>query len=180
MTDGYVATTIEGIAAEAGVSAKTVYDAFATKPGVLRGVWDLALKGDTDDAPVEARPWFVQVLEEPDPAQIVKLIVHNSVVVKQRIGPVLRLIRGASSVDHDSAELWELIQSDFYANQRVLVGAIAKRKGLKVGLSIDKAADILWTLNHPDVWLALHCERGWSAKEFEKWLATTAVQQLLK
>ena len=93
---------------------------------------------------------------------------------------MLRLIRGASSVDHDSAELWALIQSDFHANQRVLVGAIAKRKGLKVGLSIDKAADILWTLNHPDTWLALHGERGWSAKEFEKWLATTAVQQLLK
>ena len=180
VTDGYVATTIEGIAAEAGVSAKTVYDAFATKPGVLRGVWDLALKGDTDDAPVEARPWFVQVLEEPDPARMVKLIAHNSVVVKQRIGPVLRVIRAASSVEDDSAALWALIQSDFHANQRVLVDAIAKRKGLKAGLSVDRAADILWTLNHPDTWLALHYERRWSAKEFETWLAATLAQQLLK
>jgi AcrR family transcriptional regulator len=180
VTDGYVATTIEGIATESGVSAKTVYDAFATKSGLLRGVWDLALKGDTDDAPVEARPWFLQVVEEPDPARIVKLIVRQSVEVKQRIGPVLRVIRAASSVDDDSAALWTLIQSDFHANQRALVAAIAKRKGLKVGLSVDRAADILWMLNHPDTWLALHDDRGWSAKEFEKWFAATAAQQLLK
>jgi AcrR family transcriptional regulator len=179
ITDGYVATTMEAVALGAGVSAKTVYDAFVTKGGVLRGVWDLALKGDVDDAPVEARPWFVRAVEEPEPAKIVQLIAHNSVLVKQRIGPVLRVIRAASSVDEDSAALWALIQSDFHDNQRVLVAAIAKRKGLKSGLSVEKATDILWTLNHPDVWLALRYERGWSPKEFEKWLAATAAQQLL-
>jgi AcrR family transcriptional regulator len=180
VADGYVATTIDAIATESGVSAKTVYDAFSTKPGLLRGVWDLALKGDTDEAAIEARPWFRQVLDEPDPARMVKLIVRQSVTVKQRIGPVLRVIRAASSVDEDSAALWALIQSDFHANQRVLVAAIAKRKGLKAGLTVDRAADILWLLNHPDTWLALHDDRGWSAKEFEKWFAATAAQQLLK
>ena len=181
MSDGYVATTIEGIAAEAGVSAKTVYDAFATKPGLLRGVWDLALKGDTDDAPVE-RATVVPASSgrARSRARMVKLIVRHSVDVKQRIGPVLRVIRAASSVDDDSAALWALIQSDFHANQRALVDAIAKRKGLKVGLSVDRATDILWMLNHPDTWLALHDERGWSAKEFEKWFAAIAAQQLLK
>jgi len=178
--DGYVATTIETIAIEAGVSAKTVYDAFATKPGVLRAVWDLALKGDTDAAPVAARPWYLDVVEEPDPARAVKLIAKNSVAVKERIGPILRVIRAASSVDDDSAALWSLIGSDFHANQRVLVDAIARHKGLRAGLSVDKATDVLWTLNHPDTWLLLHDERGWSAAEFEKWFATTAAQQLLK
>ena len=180
MRDGYVATTVEAIAADAGVSAKTVYDAFATKAGVLRGVWDLALKGDTDDAPVADRPWFVQMLQEPDPGKIVTLVADNSVAVKQRIGSVLRVIRDASSVDDDSAVLWNLIGSDFHANQRVIVETIAKRKGLKSGLSVDRATDVLWTLNHPDTWLLLHDERGWSPKEFEKWFAATAAQQLLK
>jgi hypothetical protein len=111
---------------------------------------------------------------------MVTLIARHSVEVKQRIGPVLRVIRAAASVDDDSAALWALIQSDFHANQRVLVEAIAQRKGLKGGLSVDRGADILWMLNHPDVWLALHYERGWSASEFQKWFAATAAQQLLK
>jgi AcrR family transcriptional regulator len=178
--DGYVATTIEAIAADADVSAKTVYDAFATKAGVLRAVWDLALKGDTDDAPVAARPWFLDVLDEPDPSRMLRLIAKNSVAVKQRIGPVLRVIRSAASVDDDSAALWELIGSDFHANQHALVEAIAARKALKAGLAVERATDILWTLNHPDTWLLLHDERGWSADEFEKWFAATAAQQLLR
>src|SRR5215213_1900278 len=53
--DGYAATTIDAVAAGASVSVKTVYLAFVNKPGVLRAVWDRALKGDTDDAPVAQR-----------------------------------------------------------------------------------------------------------------------------
>ncbi len=43
--DGYRATTMDAIAADAGVSLKTVYVAFATKSKLLRAVWDLALEG---------------------------------------------------------------------------------------------------------------------------------------
>ena len=169
MADGYVATTVETIATDAGVSAKTVYDAFATKAGVLRAAWDLALKGDTSAAPIAARPWYLAVLDEPDPRQAIVLVAHNSVVVKQRIGAILRVIRDAAAVDEDGRALWTLINSDFHANQRVIVDSLAKRKALRPGLTAAKATDILWTLNHPDVWLLLH-DRGWSAKAFEEWL----------
>ena len=152
------------------MSAKTVYDAFATKPGLLRAVWDLALKGDTDGAPVAVRPWYLAALEEPDPRKTIALVARNSVVVKQRIGPMLRVIRDAAAVDQDGAALWSLINSDFHANQRAIVESLAKRKALRAGLTTAKATDILWTLNHPDVWLLLHEDRGWSPKAFETWL----------
>lgn len=180
MRDGYVATTIEGIAAEAGVSAKTVYDGFATKAGVLRSVWDLKLKGDTSDAPVAARLWFVAVLEEPDPRRMIDLIAKNSVAAKERIGDVLRVIRSAASVDNDSAALWQLITTDFHANQGVLVAALAKRKALRRGLTPEKATDILWMLNHPDTWLNLHGDRDWSPTDFEAWFAQSAATLLLR
>ena len=38
---GYAATTMAAIAAEAGVALKTVYVAFETKSGVLRALWNL-------------------------------------------------------------------------------------------------------------------------------------------
>jgi AcrR family transcriptional regulator len=171
VSEGYVGTTIETIAADAGVSAKTVYDAFATKPGVLRAVWDLALKGDTEATPVAVRPWYVEVLAEPDPRRALALVARNSVVVKQRIGPMLRVIRDSAAVDEDGAALWSLINTDFHANQRVIVESLAKRKALRPGLTVAKATDIVWTLNHPDVWLLLHDDRGWSPKAFEAWLA---------
>ena len=170
--DGYVATTMEAIAGEAEVSLKTVYLAVSTKAGLLRAVWDLLLKGDTDDAPVAERPWYVQVLEEADAERKLRLVAHHSVVVKQRIGPMLRVIRSASAVDPDGAALWDLIQTDFHANQRAIVESLPRVD------DVERATDVLWTLNHPDVWL-LFVDRGWTPDAFEAWLADTLVQQLV-
>src|SRR4051795_965787 len=64
---GYAATTMAAIAAEAGVALKTVYVAFETKSGVLRALWHLLLRGDTGDAPIAERSWYREVVEEPDP-----------------------------------------------------------------------------------------------------------------
>ena len=178
--DGYVTTTMETIAAEAGVALKTVYSAFTTKSGLLRALWDLLLKGDADDEPVAQRAWYRQVLDEPVPERQLRLNAHNSRIVKTRIGPILRVIRSASSVDPEGAALWQLIQSDFYENQRAIVSALHTRGGLRRGLSTRRATDILWGLNHPDVWLLLVGERGWTPEYFERWLADTTCQQLLE
>src|SRR3954464_15166145 len=79
---GYAATTMASIAAEAGVALKTVYLAFETKSGVLRGLWHLLLRGDEADVPVGERPWYREVLDEPDPEQALRLNARNSRVVK--------------------------------------------------------------------------------------------------
>jgi AcrR family transcriptional regulator len=177
--DGYVATTMDAIAAEAGVALKTVYLAFSTKSGLLRSLWDLLLKGDTDEAPVAARPWYLEVVEEPAPARKVALIARNSCVVKRRIGRLLGVIRSAAEVDPDGAALWQLIQTDFYENQRALVDSLAARGGLRSGLDPATASDILWTLNHPDVWLLLVGQRHWTPEQFESWFAETLYAQLI-
>jgi AcrR family transcriptional regulator len=65
---GYPATTMEQVAAEAGVALKTVYLAFATKSGLLRALWDLRLKGDQAEAAVAERPWYREVVEERTPS----------------------------------------------------------------------------------------------------------------
>jgi hypothetical protein len=158
---------------------KTVYLAFETKARLLRAVWDLALKGDDADAPVAVRPWYVEVLEEADPERQLRLLSHSACVVKQRIAGTLRVIRDAAPVDGDISALWELIQTDFHANQGAVVATIAEKGALAPGLDAARATDLLWTLNHPDVWLLLVGRRGWTPEEFETWLADTAVAQLL-
>ena len=177
--DGYVATTMDDIAAEAGVALKTVYSAFTTKAGLLRALWDLLLKGDSDDAPVAQRAWYRSVLEERDAEQQLRLLASGACAVKVRIGALLRVIRSASVVDPDGAALWQLIQTDFYENQSAVIKALHERGGLRDGLDPDAAADILWSLNHPDMWLLLVGERGWTPVAFEAWFFTTLCQQLL-
>jgi len=175
---GYPATTMEAVASEAGVALKTVYLAFSTKAGLLRALWDLLLKGDQDVAPVAERPWYRAVIDESDPERKLRLVAAGSVAVKQRIGGLLRVVRSGAPVDSDTAALWALIQSDFHANQRVIVESLPPGS-LRDGLDADTATDILWTLNHPDTWLLLHVERGWTPERFERWFGDTLVAQLL-
>jgi AcrR family transcriptional regulator len=178
--DGYAATTIAAIAEEARVSLKTVYLAFQTKSGILRALWHLLLRGDEEPVPVGERPWFRAVLDEPDPERKLRLNVHNARVVRSRIGGLLQVLRDAAPADSDIAELWARIQSEFYENQRAVVIDLHKRRALRRGLGVDRAADILWTLNHPDVYRLLVSERGWTPDEHEKWLGDLTCSQLLR
>jgi AcrR family transcriptional regulator len=176
---GYAATTMDAIAEEAGVSLKTVYVVFATKSGLLRALWDLLLKGDQDDAGVAERPWYLEILEEPDPERQLRLNARNARVVKMRIAPLLQVIRDASSGDPDATALWNLIQTDFYENQRVIIESLDAKHALRDGLDVARATDILWTFNHPDVWFLLVGRRGWTPEEFEEWFAAATCTQLL-
>jgi AcrR family transcriptional regulator len=177
---GYAATTMDAIAGEAGVALKTVYVAFETKSGVLRGLWNHLLRAGRDEVPVGQQEWYREVVEEPDPEAKLRRTARASRTVKERIGGVLRVIRAAAPVDADIATLWERIESDFHANQGVIVESLAARKALRRGLAVDRATDLLWTLNHPDVWHLLVDERGWSGEEWETWFAEAARSQLLR
>jgi len=176
---GYAATTMEAIATEARVALKTVYVAFATKSGLLHALWDLLLKGDEQDASVAERPWYREVIEETDPERQLRLNARNARVVKVRIAALLEVIRDAAPADPDTGALWKLIQSDFYDNQRAIVETLHKKNALQPGLDIARATDILWTLNHPDLWLLLVGKRGWTPEQFEQWFGDTACSQLL-
>jgi AcrR family transcriptional regulator len=176
--EGYEATTMAAIAAEAGVSLKTVYLAFETKSGVLRALWDHQLRGAADVAVAE-QPWFREVTNEPDPRAKLRLNARNSRDAKSRLGTLMGVIRDAAATDPDIAAMWDHIQSDFYANQRSIVQQLNDVGALRDGLDARHAADILWTLAHPDLWSLLVGSRGWSAKRYEQWLADTSATQLL-
>src|SRR3954470_8425312 len=177
---GYAATPMAAIAAEAGVALKTVYVVFETKSGVLRALWHLLLRGDQVDVPVGERDWYREVLDEPDPARQLQLNARNSRVVKARAGRLLDVFRGAAPTEPDINELWERVQRDFYDNQRVIVESLAAKQALRSELDVDRATDILWTLNHPDLWQLLVLQRGWTPAEYERWFANTACAQLLR
>jgi AcrR family transcriptional regulator len=176
---GYAATTMAAVAAEAGVSLKTVYLVFETKSGLLGALWGTLLRGEAD-VPVAAQPWYQQVIDERDPKRRLRLNARNSRRVKARIGRLLQVIRDAAPTEPDAHALWTLIETDFYDNQRQIVLSLQRDKALRRGLDVTRATDILWTLNHPDVWHLLVDERGWTHDRYERWFADTACTQLLR
>jgi len=171
--DGYAATTVAAIANDAGVALKTVYLAFETKSGVLRALWNARLRGG--DAPVGEQRWYREVLEERDPVRRLALNARNSRRGKERIGPLTEVIRAAATTDADIAALWGRINTEYRENQRAVVEGMA----LAAGLDVERAADVLWTVNHPGTWQLLVTLRGWTPDAYERWAADTAVALLL-
>src|SRR5690348_5959464 len=167
--DGYPTTTMAQIAQQAGVSLKTVYLAFETKSGLLRALWNALLRGGDEARPVAEQDWYRQVLDEPDPERRLRLNAHNSTLGKQRISGILEVIRSAAPTDSEIASVWERIQSEYRTNQRVIVEPLDQRGALRAGLDLDRATDILWTINHPNLWQLLVVDRGWPPAEYEQW-----------
>jgi len=176
---GYAATTMDAIAADAGVALKTVYVGFETKSGLLRALWNHLLRAGRDEVPVAEQHWYRQVLEEPDPERQLRLVARNSRVVKLRIAGVLEVIRSAAPTDPEIGALWRRIESDFDANQRVIAESLDEKNALRPGLDVDAATDILWTLNISNLWHLLVVERGWAPERFEHWIGDLACSQLL-
>jgi AcrR family transcriptional regulator len=176
---GYGPTTMAAIAAEAGVALKTVYLAFATKSGVLRALWNLRLRAGRDEVPIAQQEWYREVLEESDPERQLRLNARNSRAAKVRIATVLEVIHAAAPLDPDIAALWDRIQSDYHANQRVIVESLDEKGVLRPRLEVGRATDILWTINHPNLWHLLVGERDWSPEQYEQWTGDLACSQLL-
>src|SRR3954452_10586621 len=77
VTQGYTATTVAQIAADADVSVETVYKAFSNKAHLLKAVFDVAVAGDDHPVPIVERDAIQEVIAEPDAARkLARYLVH--------------------------------------------------------------------------------------------------------
>ena len=53
----------------------------------------------------------------------------------------------------------------------MLVHDLQAARGLRAGLSVDEAADVIWATNSSEFYVLLTVERGWPADGYERWLA---------
>jgi AcrR family transcriptional regulator len=167
-TKGYLATSIDEIAAEAGVARPTVFTAVGPKPAILKAVVDQAMAGDDAPVPIAGRPWFKEALDEPDPVRSVHLHARNLCWILQRAVPLLRALETAATVDPDAAALW----ADLRRQRRAGTASVAADLAAKTTLRCEEQvlADMLLALP-PDAYYRLVHEEGWSAEKFQGWLA---------
>ena len=168
-TKGYVATSIEDIAAEAGVARPTVFTAVGSKSVILREVVDQAIAGDDQAVPVADRDWWREAIEEPDAATSIKFLARTMTRIAQRLALIARALETAASSDPDAAEIWERYQRQRRIGLREFAEALTTKTG-SVRCDVDTMTDTLWTLQ-PAAYLRLVADARWTAKRYEAWLA---------
>lgn len=177
--DGYAATSMPAVAAEAHVAVKTLYLAFGSKPELLRAIWDQRLAGNEAATPVLERSWYREVEADDSPAAKLELLARQSGGVKARTGRLLIVIRDAADTHPEVRALWDEIESKLYEVSTGVVDQLAAAGALRADLDPTEAADLLWTVNHPSVWQLLVTRRCWSDDIYQRWLARTFRAQLL-
>jgi AcrR family transcriptional regulator len=176
---GYRATTIADIARNAGVHVDTVYELVGRKPVLLRELIERAISGTDGAVAAEERDYVMAVRAEPDPAR--KLAIYARAVrhIQARMAPLFLALRDASSTEPEAAQVWREVSERRATNMRKLAGDLENAGGLRPGLSIDEAADVIWATNSSELYVLLTVDRGWSADRYEHWLTDTWRRLLL-
>ena len=173
---GFAATTIDEVAALAGVSRPTVF-AVGNKAELFKLARDVAMAGDDEHLAVSQRESAQRVLNEPDPLACVALLALHVTEVQERYGPLDEVLRQAAGSDTTLAELWRTSEAQRLQGATLFVDALATRTALR--RAQKDAIDVLWLLMAPDMYQRLVRDRGWSRPRYVSWLTETIADLLL-
>jgi len=177
---GYGGATIDAVAGRAGVSVQTVYNTVGGKAALLKAVYDAMLAGDDEPVPIIERPTALAMRAATDPRRFLALYARMGREMYERVGPLLpiMLAEGAAG-DREVRAFIDTIENERAAGTAGIAALLHERFGLRAGLNVADAADILWTLTAPDLPLRLVHRRRWSLDKFEAWLADAMAHALL-
>jgi len=171
LEQGYHATTIEMIAAEAGVAVSTIYAIFRNKRGILqamREAWHLE-SGQRDI--------YALAREESDPKKRLALAAHATRRQWETGAALTRIYNAAASADPEAAAELAVALEGRRKNLTAFIEEMAP--DLRQELDAARAADIFLALTMAEIYDTLVRQRGWTPDEYETWLTTLLRQQLL-
>lgn len=177
--NGYARTTIERIAAEAGVAIDTVYAIFGSKRAILSGLMERQVGGDDQAIPMLDRPGPQSVRRELNQRRQLARFVAGVTDAIERSRPIDDIMRSAAAIDPEISALRGSIQEERFRNMTTLVRWLRANGPLRGERSVEEAGAIVWTLTSPEVHRLLRIERGWSSERFRDWLGDTLARTLL-
>lgn len=168
-TDGYGATSMDAIAREAGVAARTVYAAFGAKREILSLICERWLEQ------ADARDLAGQVLAEPNPTLRLRGAAHWLRVLYSAGFDVVLIFEAATD---ESPETRALLRAKLAGRNQVMDAIIASLDG-HLTIPVPQAQAMYRALAAPGVYRELVEESGWTPADFEHWVADTLQRNLM-
>jgi AcrR family transcriptional regulator len=168
---GYAETSIEAVAREAGVAARTVYASLGGKKQVLAAICDEWL-AESNVSTIAGR-----IMSAADPRQRLELIAHLNRRQWELGQDVVPMLEAAASSDPDVARMLSVWKQQRAAMIAEAVRGIAS--SLRPGAAPDWTAATVRALSSPGVFDELVRGEGWSPEQYEEWLALLLAALLL-
>jgi len=169
---GYAGTTVNRLAATAGVSVQTLYLAWGSKRALLRAYMENALSGGTG-SPEDADRRFAGLAPRERLAELAAVVTE----VAERAATGWSLYRDASAIDAEIATDWNELQ---LLRHRLFSRILADipDNAMAEGLTSKTAVDTAWAIASPESYDLLVRRLGYQLNEFHDWMRqnlTTAI-----
>jgi AcrR family transcriptional regulator len=174
LASGIDAVTIAEIAEKAEVSVSSVYALFESKAGILRALMSRAIF-NADYERVAARLRAVT-----DPHEALRLTAAVARSIYEGEAKELALLRGAASFSPALEKLEAEFEDRRYELQSARIELLFELDAQRLGLSFERARDIMWMFTSRDCYRMLVVEKRWPPDEYEKWLAGLLLRELTK
>jgi AcrR family transcriptional regulator len=176
---GYGGTSIEAIAEKAYVAPETIYATFKNKRNVLSFVFDIAIGGDDEDIRLLDRPDPQAVLKETDQRRQLTLFASDITKILHRAAPVFEILRIAAKTEPEIAELVQRLVQERLANMSMVAKNVAANGPLREGLNRVRAAEVIWSMTSPELYILLLRDLHWTDEQYTPWLTETLIRLLL-
>jgi AcrR family transcriptional regulator len=166
--------TINDIARSASVSTPTIYALFKSKDGLLQEIMRASLFGERFQA---AQSIMVGIDDAVELVALTAKVAHGIYASETE---ELGLIRGASAFSPALKRIeaeFEKMRYEMQADRLQLLFAQGRQKP---GLDLDSARRIMWMYTSREIYRMLVIEGSWSGEHYERWLADTLKDSLVR
>jgi AcrR family transcriptional regulator len=173
---GYVGARMVDVAARAGVAVQTVYFVFHTKPELLKACYDHAVLGP-ERLPPPQQAFWAEMARARNGRAAIAAFVQGNVAILARVAALDEVAKAAPQ-EPDATQVVsnsERLRREGYRDAIVLA---AERFGLREGVDLDSATDVLLMLGSSATYLTLR-RYGWTEDRYAAWLTDTLAKQLL-
>ncbi|MFI7632944.1 TetR/AcrR family transcriptional regulator [Nonomuraea sp. NPDC049400] len=171
--DGYGATNLQDVAEKAGVAVQTIYFVFGNKRALLKELVDVTIAGDDEPVATMDRPWYTAALAADTAQDMLRTYVAGTTSVLERVAPIGKVLEAAVASDPEVAALWPHDVDPRYVVQQGAAKALVGKPGARAEVSVEEAADLLYGLLSPELYLLFVQERGWPRERWEQWVTRT-------
>lgn len=165
--DGYAATSLKAIAAEAQVSVPTV-QLQGSKHSLLIAAFEVAFAGDEGTHSLADRPGMAAIMAEPDFETAVSLYVGFLDDANQRAAGIVRAMSAAADADPAARAVFAELEQRRHRDMLIAAGWFAGRNRIPAE-SVALAADVLGYITGADAYLHFTQARGWSRERWASW-----------
>jgi AcrR family transcriptional regulator len=176
---GFGATTISAIAAQADVAAETVYSRFGNKLTLISEILETAIVGNAPRVDVLELPEIAAIRAIRDQRTQLARLAHLSRGILERTALAHRILRNSGTADPALAEFVAADRQRRHRHQTAYIAILLDNGPLREGMGAADAAAIYGALANPDTYAELTSHRGWNPDHYEIWLRDTLTLLLL-